>query len=44
MLVKINKDDIVEASTDDRGRIYLGSEYADTDVEVAILNPDEIEE
>jgi len=38
MLVKIEKGDIVEATTDDRGRIYLGSEYANTEVEVAILD------
>lgn len=40
MLVKTSKGNIVEATTDDRGRIYLGSEYANSDVEVAILSVD----
>jgi len=38
MHVKISKDDIIEAKTDSRGRVYLGSEYADCEVEVAILD------
>lgn len=38
MKVYITKDDIVEATTDDRGRVYLGTEYANQDVEVAVLN------
>ena len=38
MLVETSKGDIVEATTDDRGRIYLGTEYANTEVEVAILD------
>lgn len=37
MHVKISKDDIIEGTTDDRGRIYLGTEYANAEVEVAIL-------
>jgi len=37
MHVKISKDDIIEASTDSRGRVYLGSQYADCEVELAIL-------
>ena len=38
MKVELRKDDIIEASTDDRGRVYLGSEYANQSVEVAILS------
>lgn len=38
MKVEIRKSDIVEGQTDDRGRIYLGSEYADKTVEVAVLD------
>jgi hypothetical protein len=38
MKVEISKSDIVEATTDSRGRIYLGTEYANKNVEVAILN------
>lgn len=41
MHVKVSKEDIVEATTDDRGRIYLGSDYANQSVEVAILDADE---
>lgn len=38
MNVKISKGDIVEGSTDDRGRIYLGKEYANVEIEVAVLD------
>ena len=38
MKVHITKDDIIEASTDSRGRVYLGSEFADCEVELAILD------
>ena len=38
MHVKISKDDVIEATTDSRGRVYLGSEYADCEVELAILD------
>lgn len=38
MKVVISKGDIVEAPTDERGRIYLGTEYANSEVEVAILD------
>jgi len=41
MHVKVSKEDIVEATTDDRGRIYLGTDYANQSVEVAILDADE---
>ncbi len=30
-------DDIIEAKTDSRGRLTLGSEYADSEVQVAVL-------
>lgn len=39
MKVEIDPDDIQKLSSDDRGRVYLGSEFADLDeIEVAILN------
>ena len=38
MDVNVSKDDIVEATTDDRGRVYLGTEYANRSVEVAVLD------
>lgn len=38
MRVHVSKDDIVESTTDDRGRIYLGTEYANQTVEVAVLD------
>lgn len=38
MKVEISKDDIIDKSTDDRGRITLGSEYANKEVEVAVLS------
>lgn len=37
MKVEITKGDIVVKSTDDRGRLTLGSEYANKTVEVAVL-------
>lgn len=37
-----SKDDIKELTADNRGRVYLGSEYADETVQLAIL--DTIEE
>ncbi len=33
-----SKDDIIERTADDRGRITLGSEYAKKDVTVAVLD------
>ncbi len=36
-----SKDDIVEATTDSRGRVTLGSEYADSEVQLAILEVEE---
>jgi len=37
MHVKVDPDDVQELTTDSRGRVYLGSEYADTTVEVAVV-------
>lgn len=37
MDVKVDPDNIVTGTTDDRGRIYLGPEYKNQTVEVAIL-------
>jgi len=37
MNVEVHPDDVDEYSTDGRGRIYLGTEYANTEVEVAIV-------
>jgi hypothetical protein len=38
MNVHIHPDDVQTATTDARGRIYLGTEYTNTTVEIAILN------
>ena len=38
MKVDIDPKDLVEKSTDNRGRFTLGSEYANQDVKVLILN------
>lgn len=35
-----SKDDIVEATTDSRGRLTLGSEYANEQVTIAVLERD----
>lgn len=40
MAVTIDGDK-VEGPTDDRGRLYLGSEYADQDVTVLVLETSE---
>lgn len=37
MKVEIDPDDVTKKSTDDRGRFYLGSDYAGQTVEIAIL-------
>lgn len=37
MQIEAHPDDVSQYSTDSRGRIYLGAEFADTEVEVAIL-------
>jgi len=41
-----SKDDIIEAKTDSRGRLTLGSEYANSEVQLAVLevDPEEDEE
>ena len=36
-----SKDEIVEATTDSRGRVTLGSEYANSEVQLAILEVNE---
>ncbi|WP_128476821.1 hypothetical protein [Halorussus pelagicus] len=46
--MKVNTDDLRTNETDDRGRIYLGTEYANKRVTVAVVeveadNPDEEE-
>ena len=38
-----SKDDIVEATTDARGRVTLGSEYKNSEVQLAILEVGESE-
>lgn len=40
MEVDVDPDDITKRPTDDRGRVYLGSEYANTNVEVVVLAHD----
>lgn len=37
MEVDVDPDDIKKRATDDRGRVYLGSEYANKQVEVVVL-------
>jgi hypothetical protein len=37
MKVDVEVSDLVERTTDDRGRLTLGSEYADKTVTVAVL-------
>ncbi len=41
-----SKDQIIEAETDSRGRLTLGSDYADSKVQVAVLEvePEETDE
>lgn len=36
-----SKDKIIEAKADSRGRITLGSDYANKEVQIAILEEDE---
>lgn len=38
MQVTINPEDVQVLETDDRGRVYLGTEYANATVEVAVLD------
>lgn len=33
-----SKADIIERKTDSRGRVYLGTEYADREVQIAVLD------
>jgi len=44
MELNVHPDDVDEYSTDSRGRIYLGTEYANTEVEVAIVGVDEADD
>lgn len=44
MKVHITTDDIVEGKADGQGRKYLGKEYANKEVEVAILDVREPED
>ena len=37
MKLDVHPDDVDTYNTDDRGRIYLGSEFANSEVEVAIV-------
>lgn len=38
MNVELSPDDVQILTTDERGRVYLGTEYADSEVEVAVLD------
>lgn len=40
MQVNVAPDDVRELSADDRGRVYLGPEHANSTVEVAVLDGD----
>jgi len=43
MRVEISPDDIQELNADDRGRVYLGTEFAnESGLEIAILNEDDL--
>lgn len=37
MKVDVDPDDVDTLTADDRGRVYLGPEYAEEEVEVAVL-------
>ena len=37
MKVEVDPSDVDTYTTDDRGRVYLGTEYTNTTVELAIL-------
>lgn len=38
MNVNIDPDDVQKLTADDRGRVYLGTKYANARVEVAVLD------
>jgi len=43
MKVEISPDDIQTLDADDRGRVYLGTEFAnESGLEIAILNEDDL--
>jgi hypothetical protein len=37
MNIDVHPDDVDEYTTDDRGRVYLGTEYANEEVELAVV-------
>jgi len=39
--IDVEVSELVERATDDRGRLTLGSEYANADVTVAVLEVDD---
>lgn len=41
VLVSVDPEDVKTVTADDRGRVYLGTEYAKETVEVAILGEDD---
>jgi hypothetical protein len=43
MRIEVHPDDVDEYTTDGRGRLYLGTEYANTEVEIAIVGVKEDE-
>lgn len=43
MRVEVTPEDVQVLTTDDRGRAYLGTEYANETVEVAVLDVREAE-
>lgn len=40
MKVEIEPDELIERTTDDRGRITIGSEHANEDVKLILLKDD----
>ena len=45
MRVDVNPDDVRKLNADNRGRVYLGTEFANAnEIEVAVLNADELAE
>lgn len=44
MRVEVDPDDVQVLTTDHRGRVYLGPEFADSEVEVAVLDADREDE
>lgn len=44
MKVHVDPDDVYKKTTDGRGRFYLGPDFADTEIEIAVLEVVEDEE